>query len=105
MHDHAKSRLTSVSIATRSNPTYESYCYDKLTKLSLNQENTCIVLNIRLTVDSKSANGIGVRKNNYPSIFESIDSKKMVGIFCASQKYHKMDIFLTFTCNQTEHLN
>ena len=27
----------------------------------------------------------------------------MVKNLCASQKYHKMDFFLTFTCNQSEH--
>ena len=40
MHDNVKSRLTSVSIATSTNTTYEYYCYNKLTYLSLNHEDT-----------------------------------------------------------------
>ena len=96
-YDHTKRGLTSVSIAIITNPTYESNCYDKLTNLSLNHEDNCIVLNRLLTVDTESTNGIGVICNNYYSIFESIYNKQMVSKLCAPQKYHKMDIFLTFT--------
>ena len=49
MHDHVKRRLTLVSIDTSKNPNYSSYFYDKLTNLSLNNEDTLIVLNIGLT--------------------------------------------------------
>ena len=97
--DHVESRLTSVSIATSKNITYESYFYDKLTNLSLNHEDTRIVLNRGLTVDPESFNGIVVICKNDSTKFESINIKQMVSSLCASQKYHKMDIFLTFTCN------
>ena len=93
MHDHVKSRLTSVSIATSTNPTYASYCYDKLNKLSLNHEDTRIMLNIGLTVDPESANVILVRCNNNYSLFVSIYSKQMFRNLCESQNYHKIDIF------------
>ena len=68
-YDHTKRRLTSVSIAIIKNPTYASYCYDKLTNLSLNHENNCIVLNIVLTLDPESPDGIGVRFKNDSSLF------------------------------------
>ena len=84
IHYHVKSILTSVSIATITNPNYASYCYDKLTNLYLNHEDTRIVLNKGLTVDPKSSNGIGVICNNDSSIFESIDSKQTVGHSFAS---------------------
>ena len=45
MHDHVKSILTSLSIATSTNPTDVSHFYGKLTNLSLNHEDTSIVLN------------------------------------------------------------
>ena len=82
MHDHVKSRLTSVSIATSTNPTYASYCYDKLNNLSLNHEDTRIMLNIGLTVDPESANVILVRCNNNYSLFVSIYSKQMFRNLC-----------------------
>ena len=50
MNDHVKSRFTSVSISTSTNPTYVSYCYDTLTNLSINHEDTWIVLNRGLNV-------------------------------------------------------
>ena len=55
IHDHVKIRLTSVSIDTSINPTYESYCYDKLTHLSLNHEYTWILLNIVLAIYLESS--------------------------------------------------
>ena len=85
IQDHLNIRLTSVSIDTSTNPTYASYCYDKPTNLSLNHEDTCIVLNRGMNVYPESENGIGVICNNYSSLFESINSKKMVGNLCASQ--------------------
>ena len=102
MYDHMNNILTSVSIATSTNPTYEFYCYDKITNLSLNHEYSCIVLNIGLTVDPESLNVIVFGLINDSSIFESIYSNQMVGNLCASQKYHKMDLFLTFNCNQAD---
>ena len=50
MNDHVKSRFTSVSISTSTNPTYVSYCYDTLTNLSINHEDTRVVLNRGLNV-------------------------------------------------------
>ena len=94
MHDRVKSRLTSVSIDTRTNQTYASYCYDKLTNLSLGHKDTCIVLNRGLTVHTESANGIRVICNIGSSLFESMYRKKMVSNLCAPQKYHKIDILL-----------
>ena len=91
-------------MATSKNPTHASYCYYKLTNLSLNHEDTCIVLNRILTVDPKSHNGIWVICKDYSSLFEPINSKQMVSNLCASPKHHKIGLFLTFTWNQAERL-
>ena len=69
IHYHVKIRSTSVSIATIKNTTYVYYCYDKLANLSLNYEDTCILLNRGLTVNTEIINGIEVRCKNYSSIF------------------------------------
>ena len=34
---------------------------------------------------------------------DAVDNKQTVRNLCSSQKYHNMDFFLTFTCNQSEH--
>ena len=52
IHDNLKIILTLISITTSTNPTYASYCYDKLTNLYLNHEDTCILLNRVLTLYS-----------------------------------------------------
>ena len=69
MNDHVKIRLPSASMAKSKNSTYASYCYDKWTNLSLNHEDNCIVLNIVLTLDPESPDGIGVRFKNDSSLF------------------------------------
>ena len=70
MHDHVKRRLYPVSIDTRKNPTHASYCYDKLTNLSLNHEDTRTVLNIGLNIYAEGANVIGFICKNDSSLFE-----------------------------------
>ena len=101
--EQSRSRLTSVSIATSTNPRYCCYCYDKAVNLTANHQDVRIVLNRGLTVDPQSPNKISVRSKNDSSMFESIDRKQMVKNLCSSQRYHKMDFFLTFTCKQKDH--
>ena len=85
MHDHVKTRLTSVSIATSTNPTYAYHSYDKLPNLSLDHEYTRIALTKGLTIAPELANGIVVRCNNDSSVFGSIYIKQMVRNLCVSQ--------------------
>ena len=101
--DEVKSRLTSVSVATSTNPTYISYSYDMLTNLAMNRQDGRIILNRGLTLDERSKSGFGVRCKNDSSLFESVDNKQMVRNLCSSSEKHPMDLFLTFTCNQKEH--
>ena len=91
-----------MSINTSTNTTYASYCYDKLNNLSINHEDYHIVLNRGLIIYSESTNGIGVTCKNNSSLFQSIDSKQIVRNLCASQKYHKMGLFITFDLNKSE---
>eukprot|EP00957_Ditylum_brightwellii_P067954 5158834-Ditylum_brightwellii.AAC.1 len=100
---HVRLRLTSSSSTTGTDPRYIVYYYDKLTKLSVNHSNTCIVLNQGLTSAEDKTGGLGVCAKNDFELLESIDSKQMVKNLCALQKYHKMDCFLMFTCNQKKH--
>ena len=103
IEDQIRSRLTSASFATSTNPSYISFCYDILTNLTLNYQHSRIVLNRGLALDDNSKRKIGIRCKNDSPLFQSVDSTQMVKNLCSSQKYHKMDLFLTFTCNQKEH--
>ena len=101
---HVRTRMTSSSAATGTDSRYIAFSYDMLTNLSVSHSDTRIVLNRGLTACEDRTGGLGVRGNHDDSaLLESIDSKRIVKNLCASQKYHKMDFFLTFTCNQKEH--
>ena len=45
IQDHVQSRLTSPASSTSSTPSYISYSYDKITNLTMNHQDTRIVLN------------------------------------------------------------
>ena len=55
-----------------------------------------------MTVDEKTGD-LGLRGSGDSSMLESFDSKAMVQNLCASQEYHRMSHFLTFTCNMKKH--
>ena len=76
--------------------------YDILVNHSLNREDSRIILN-RGLMESTSQTGMKVRSSDDGLLSDSIDNKQHVRNLCSSQKYHKMDFFLTFTCNQKEH--
>ena len=54
-------------------------------------------------MESTGETGLKVRSREDTLLSDSVDSKQTVRNLCSSQKYHKMDFFLTFTCNQSEH--
>ena len=60
-------------------------------------------MNRCLTASDDDSGGLGIRAKNDSALLESIDSRQMVCNLSASQKFMKMDFFLTFTCNQREH--
>ena len=100
--DHVRCRLTNPSLTTSSDHHYISFCYDKLTNLAANHQDTRIIIRRGLTADDKTG-GLGVRGSGDSSMLESFDSKAMVRNLCASQRYHTMTHFLTFTCNMKKH--
>ena len=46
---------------------------------------------------------IGIKYKGGSVLSQLIDLKQMEKNLCSSQKYHRMDYFLTFTCNQKGH--
>lgn len=100
---HIRSRLTSPLTTTSTDVNFTSFCYDMLTNLSANHQDTRLVLRRGLTVGDDKTGGLGLRGQGDSSMLESFDSKAMVRNLCASQLYHNMSHFLTFTCNMKKH--
>ena len=98
------SRLMSTVFSTSTNPTYISFSYDILTNLTLNHQDTITVLNRGLAVYDNIRNNLGIRCKGDSSLFESVDLKQIMTNLCSSLKYHKMNLFLTLTCDQKEHV-
>ena len=100
---HVRSRLTLPFCNTSTDPRIIAFYYDMLTNLSCNHSHTGSVINRRLMSGDDISGGLILLGKGDSSILGSIDSKKIVKGLCASQKYHKMDFFLTFTCNMKKH--
>ena len=97
------SLLLIYTASTSTDPRYHPFVYDMLANLSANKMDTRIILNRGLTTADDESGGLGLRGKQDESLLESFDSSTTVKNLCASQYYHKMDFFLTFTCNQKKH--
>ena len=96
---HVRSRLSFAGCNTSINPRYITFAYDMLTNLAATHEDTRLVMQRGLTVQDGNSTGLSLHEKEDSVLMESFDSKQMVRNLCASQYYHKMDFFLTFTCN------
>ena len=103
IQSHIRSRLTNPGCASSTDSRYISHCYDVMTNVAANHEDTRLILNRGLTVGDDKYGGLCVRGKSDNSLMSSIDSKQMVRNLCCSGKYHKWTHFLTFTCNQKNH--
>lgn len=103
---HIRTRLTSASSTTSTDPHYITHGYDLLTNLSATHLDTRVAMNRGLTAGSDTLGGLGVRGGNDSSgaaLLGSIDSNQMVKNLCASQRIHPSSFFCTFTCAQSKH--
>ena len=92
MKSHVRCRLCLPSSSTSTNPSYISFMYDILVNLSLNREDSRIILNHGL-MESTNETGLQVRSRDDSLLSDSVDNKQTVRNLCASQTYHKMDFF------------
>ena len=103
---HIRTRLTTASCTTSTDPHYITHCYDILTNLSATHLDTRVAMNKGLTAGSDTLGGLGVRggnDSNRAALLGSIDSNQMVKNLCASQQSHPSSFFCTFTCAQARH--
>lgn len=86
---HIRSRLTSCTFATGTDPRYIPFSYDTMTNLVVVNHEDRIVLHRGLTVDEKTNTGLGIGRggSSESSILESIDSKQMVKNLSSSKKF------------------
>ena len=103
LQSHVRTRLTNPSSATSTDSRYCAHCYDMLTNISANHEDTRLILNRGLTVGDDRSGGLCVRGQKDHSLLASVDNKQMVRNLCFSGKYIPWTHFLTFTCNQKNH--
>ena len=82
--DHIRARMSNYSSSTSSNQRYISLLYDILTNLTLNRQDSRIILNRGLVVASNEV-GLEVNHKDSSGLHDSIDSKQMVCNLCASQ--------------------
>lgn len=101
--DHLKTRLTSCSSSTSTNPRYIAWAYDHVVNIMANHCDTRIILNRGLTVDDNSMSGLTIRGKDDNKLLESFESKQWVRNLCAGMAYHHDDYFATLTCNQKQH--
>ena len=102
--DHITNRISLPSSTSSTDPRYLCYVYDMATNLTMCNLDTRLILNRGLNVGKGGRNThLSNSNSNGSHLTDSIDSKQNVKNLCASQKYHPMHFFLTFTCNQKSH--
>ena len=67
--------------------------------VATNRDDNRRIINNGLAVSHDKTKGLGIRGTEDTSLINSVDNKSMVRNLCSSQHWHKMDAFLTFTCN------
>ena len=98
----AHTRIVSGSCTTSTNPSYISFTYDMLTNASCNQTHSKLIVNRGLICKTNST-GLRIHDKDDSALSGSMDSKKIVRDLSASQEYHPIIFFLTFTCNKSKH--
>ena len=79
--DHMQNRLCLSGTATSTSQHYIHFAYDSCVNLTLNNQDSRIVLNRGLTVAEDKTNSLQVKSRNDSSLSDSIDSKQMVKIY------------------------
>ena len=102
----AKNMIRSQSITeastTSTNPSYISFNYDLITNLACNRTHSKMIINRGLMCATNDT-GLRIHGETDSYLSGAMDSKLLVRKLCASQKFHPMTFFLTFTCNQAMH--
>ena len=75
IQSHFQSILTNPSSITSAYPQYCAHCYEMLTNISSNHEDTWLILNRGLTVADYKFGGLRVKVKGYSALLEFLDNK------------------------------
>lgn len=100
---HARSRSILAGCTTSSDSRYITIAYDMLTNLSATHKDVRLVMQHGFTVQNQNSSGLSLHGKGDSVLMESLDLNEMLQNLCASQHYHKLYFFLTFTCNSKPH--
>ena len=75
MQEHIRTRLTTPSSATSSDPRYIAHCYDVMANMAASQSDTRLIVERGLTVPNEKGDCLGVRGSKDSELLGSVDSK------------------------------
>ena len=99
----SRNLLTHSSSSTSTCHNFTAFCYDiQANKVSSGIDSRIIARN-GFEVDVKSDNGLAARGKDESTLKESVDSHQLALDLAGTQPFIGWDLFLTFTCNQSQH--
>ena len=100
----ARNLGTHSSSSTSTCPIFWSFLYDIQANRVASEYDSRLIGRRGFKVDIKSKNGIVLREGENKSVLtESVDSHQSALDLAATMKYLDFDLFLTWTCNQSDH--
>ena len=100
--DHVKTRIMSPLNFAGSHADYCSFMFDMGANSELSQQDSRVVLR-RGFAECMTATGMRTKKRDENFFTDSIDNREVVHELCAAQRENRFTLFLTNTCNQSEH--
>ena len=101
--ERGRNLLTHASSSTATDDKHTGYTYDIFTNIASIGHDSREIERSDFAPKSDTRSGLGLGDRDESTLVESMDTgKEMMNLAAASQK-HEMDLFLTWTCNQSKH--
>ena len=100
---HAHMLITHSSSSTGTCSATAFFMHDVLANSALSSTDSRIIAKNGFDVCTESPNGIDARDKQQSSLIESVDSHQAALNLAATVEYEDVHLFLTFTCNQSQH--
>lgn len=99
----SRNLLTHSSSSTSTCHNFTAFCYDIQANKASSGIDSRIIARNGFEVDVKSNNGLAARGKDESTLKESVDSHQLALDLAGTQPFIGWDLFLTFTCNQSQH--
>lgn len=101
--ERGRNLLTHASSSTATDDKHTGYTYDTFTNIASIGLDSREIERSDFSPKCDTRSGLGLGDRDESTLVESMDTgKEMMNLAAASQK-HEMDLFLTWTCNQSKH--